>query len=230
MKRRKFIKSNLAWSSLLFLPNYLHATLSDDLPKVLILGDSISIGYTPYVKEQLKGIAKVYRPDFINGKIENCQGTTYGKLHIDRWIGNIKWDVIHFNFGLHDLKRVDPITGKNSLKKDDPFQANLNQYKRNLTEIVKKLKKTHATLVFATTTPYPDELTGAIRDPGLAEKYNEVALKLMKSNRILINDLYGYVLPRMQDLQIPNNVHFKDSGKEVLGKKVAEIIRVNLNV
>ena len=119
MERRKFIKANLIATSLLFVPNCLKAALRFDLPNVLILGDSISIGYTPYVMEQLKGIANVYRPVFKNGNNENCQGTMNGLLHIDRWIGNKQWDIIHFNFGLHDLKHVDPITGKNSSNKKD---------------------------------------------------------------------------------------------------------------
>ena len=107
----------------------------------MILGDSISIGYTPYVKQQLKGMANLYRTVFENGKNENCQGTTNGLMHIDRWIGNKQWDIIHFNFGLHDLKHVDPITGKNSKKKEDPYQVNPKQYKKNLTALVEKLKK-----------------------------------------------------------------------------------------
>jgi len=228
MERRKFIKANLGLTSLLFLPNWLHGALSKDLPNVLILGDSISIGYTPFVKEYLKGIANVYRPVFENGSNENCQGTTHGLKQIDRWIGSKKWDIIHFNFGLHDLKHVDPITGKNSSKKGDPYQANLKQYKRNLIVIVEKLINTNATLIFATTTPYPDDLKTAIRDAGLSKKYNRVALKVMKKNKIMINDLYSFVLPRMQELQLPKNVHFTKKGSEELGIRVADIIRNRL--
>ena len=118
MERRKFIKSNVALTFLLFLPNWLKAALHIDLPIVLLIGDSISMGYTPYVKQELKGLANVYRPVFENGNSENCKGTTNGLQQIDRWIGSRQWDIIHFNFGLHDLKHVDPITGKNSRKKD----------------------------------------------------------------------------------------------------------------
>jgi acyl-CoA thioesterase-1 len=230
MERRKFIKGNLLVTSLLFLPNWLKAAISKDVPNVLILGDSISIGYTPFVQQQLEGIASVYRPVFENGNNENCQGTTHGLKHIDRWIGTKKWDVIHFNFGLHDLKHVDAITGKNSANKEDPYQANLKQYKKNLTVIVDKLKMTNALLIFATTTPYPDDLKVAIRDPGLSEKYNKIALRVMKKNKIMINDLYSFVLPRMQELQIPKNVHFTKKGSEALGIRVADIIRYRLKI
>jgi lysophospholipase L1-like esterase len=229
MKRRDFVKTGLITSSIFLMPNWVSAMSKSDLPNVLIIGDSISIGYTPFVKKDLEGIANVYRPLYENGKNENCQGTTYGLQNIDKWIGMKKWDLIHFNFGLHDLKHVDPVTGKNSDNPKDPYQANLKQYKKNLFEIVKKLKNTNSNLVFATTTPYPDNLKGSMRDPGLSKKYNKVAIKVMKKNNILINDLYGFVLPKMEDLQIPQNVHFTETGSETIGKEVAQFIRNQLN-
>ncbi len=61
------------------------------LPKVLIIGDSISIGYTNDVKKLLAGKADVQR---IRG---NGQHTTTGVAKIDAWLGEQKWDVIHFN-------------------------------------------------------------------------------------------------------------------------------------
>jgi lysophospholipase L1-like esterase len=229
MKRRDFVKTGLITSSIFLIPNWVSAMSKSDLPNVLIIGDSISIGYTPFVKKDLEGIANVYRPLFENGKNENCQGTTYGLQNIDKWIGMKKWDLIHFNFGLHDLKHVDPVTGKNSDNPKDPYQADRKEYKKNLSEIVKKLKDTDAILIFATTTPYPDNLKGSMRDPGLSKKYNKVAIKVMKKNNILINDLYGFVLPKMEDLQIPQNVHFTETGSETIGKEVAQFIRNQLN-
>ncbi|QDV66172.1 SGNH/GDSL hydrolase family protein [Crateriforma conspicua] len=67
------------------------------LPNVLLIGDSISIGYTTAVRSQLSGVANVYRPP------TNCGPTTRGVEQIDQWLGDRKWDVIHFNFGLHKL-------------------------------------------------------------------------------------------------------------------------------
>ena len=89
---------------------------SPPIPKVLILGDSISIGYTPLVQKALEGEAHVFRPMRSEKGAENCEGTTYGVTELERWlqIDGGGWDVIHFNFGLHDLKRVHPETRKNS--------------------------------------------------------------------------------------------------------------------
>lgn len=228
MERRNFIKTNLIASTALILPIMTKASPLKDLPNVLILGDSISMGYTPFVKEALNSVANVSRPLQVNGKYENCQGTTNGVKNIDRWIGSTQWDMIHFNFGLHDLKHVDPITGKNSNKNDDPVQSNLKQYKKNLKQIVDRLIETDAKLIFATTTPYPENPSGPLREFGLSEKYNKKAMRIMRKNRIMINDLYSFVFPRMEELQIKQNVHFTKSGSKILGEQVANIIRKQL--
>ena len=195
------------------------------LPKVLILGDSISIGYTPFVREMLENLAEVRRPLNPDGKAENCEGTTKGVQEIDRWLGEEKWDVIHFNFGLHDIKHVNPDTGENSMNPKDPHQASIKEYRKNLSQIVDKLKATGAHLIFATTTPYPNPVDGPLRMPGEAQKYNEVALKIMEKNEIQVNDLYTYVKPQMEALMIKKNVHFTDEGSKALAGEVVKVIK-----
>jgi acyl-CoA thioesterase-1 len=222
--RREFLQKTLMFSPLLVWPDSLVNFFQNELPNVLILGDSISIGYTPFVQEYLKGRANVFRPMLENGKPENCAGTTKGVENIDRWLGEKKWDIIHFNFGLHDIKHVDPDTGENSQNPKHPQQANRKQYKRNLETIVEKLKATGAKLIFATTTPYPDVVEGPLRKPGMPQKYNRVAVKIMNKNGILINNLHAFMVPRMAELQRPNNVHFTEDGSRELAKKVVERI------
>lgn len=198
--------------------------------KVLLIGDSISIAYTSYVQDILQDKAMVARPLMDDGMAENCEGSTKGILNIDRWIGGVEWDVIHFNFGLHDLKHVDPITKKNSPDPQHPLQADAKQYQENLDAIVKRLKATNAKLIFATTTPYPDTATKPLRDPGMSAVYNKIAVNVMKENDIVVNDLYSFVLPRMKELQRPNNVHFTEVGSKALGVKVAESILASLTI
>lgn len=222
MDRRKFFYASALGIGSSFLGPFAWADEADELPKVLLLGDSISIGYHPFVVEFLEGKAHVSRPMFEDGKPENCQGTTHGRKHIDRWIGNTSWDLIHFNFGLHDLKHVDPVTGKNSQDPNHPRQAEPLQYEQNLEQLTRRLKATGAQLMFATTTPYPKELSGPRRTYGDAEIYNEIALKIMTQNDVPVNDLYAFVLPQMEALQRPNNVHFTEGGSGALGKEVAE--------
>jgi len=89
-------------------------TAQEELPNLLILGDSISIGYTPFVKEALQGQVNVYRSVKADGSPENSGDSGVGLTKLDRWLGETQWDVIHFNFGLHDFKRLTPGMGVNS--------------------------------------------------------------------------------------------------------------------
>lgn len=60
------------------------------LPNVLPIGDSISIGYTVNVRKLLKGKADVFRIP------SNGQASDRGLANIKKWLGDRKWDVIHF--------------------------------------------------------------------------------------------------------------------------------------
>ena len=207
------------------------AASAADLPRVLLLGDSISIGYTPYVQKALDGEATVVRPTHPNGKAANCGGTNRGVKSIERWIATDggDWDVIHFNFGLHDLKRIDPKTGKGSDDPKHPRQAELEVYKKQLTEIVERLEKTGATLIFATTTPVPEGKVSPLRHPADVVKYNNAAREIMKAHDIAIDDLYAFAFDRLDVIQRPANVHFTKEGSKALGDAVAKSIRKTID-
>ena len=191
-------------------------------PQVLIIGDSISLGYTPVLMGMLKGKVDITRPPNNGGGWINCEGTKRGVEMIDEWL-TLKdhWDVIHFNFGLHDLKHVLPGTTRNSTDPSHPQQSDLKEYDENLRIIVSKLKATGAELIFATTTPYPDKPGGPLRRADQPVKYNKVALKIMKENGIRVNDLHGFTLPRMEELLLPKNVHFRPAAN----LELAEIVK-----
>jgi hypothetical protein len=190
------------------------------LPRILLLGDSISMGYHDTVVRALDDVALVVRPR------ENCAGTTKGLEKIDQWlrIDGGDFDVIHFNFGLHDLKRVTA-TGRNSHDPADGRQAELDQYERNLRALVTTLRATGATLVFATTTPVPTGGVRPHRDPEDVARYNAAALKIMVEHDIAITDLYTFASARLDRIQQPLNVHFTKEGSRELGLEVARSLR-----
>ncbi len=39
-----------------------------------------------------------------------------------------------------------------------------------------------------------------------------------------IDDLFGFITPRLAEMQRPKDVHFKDEGYDMLGQKVAESV------
>jgi acyl-CoA thioesterase-1 len=185
------------------------------LPRVLLIGDSISIGYTVPVREALEGKANVHRP------ATNCGPTSRGIAEIDKWLGNGKWDVIHFNFGLHDVKFVDD-KGQNATAATGHPQVSPDDYQKNLETLVAKMKKTGAKLIFATTTPVPDMSAARRMDDEV--KYNQIALAVMKQNGVAIDDLYSFCKPRLAEIQQPANVHFKPEGSKALAGQVAASI------
>ncbi len=129
-------------------PSFAPVTDTPGLPRVLLIGDSISMGYTLPVRERLQGKANVHRP------AENCSESAKGVKRLDAWLGDGKWDVIHFNFGLHDLKYLDA-AGKYVTPDKGKQVASVADYEKNLRAIVARLKQTGANLIFATTTPVP---------------------------------------------------------------------------
>lgn len=182
------------------------------LPRVLLIGDSISMGYTVPVRDLLKGKANVHRIP------ENGGPTPTGTAKLSKWLGTNQWNVIHFNWGLHDLKSME--TGK--------AQVSLAEYEANLRELVKQLQQTKAKLIWCATTPVPDaKLTPPRRDSDV-QAYNAIAKKVMDENKIPTNDLYAHTLPKLADVQRPANVHFTPAGSEFLAKKVAKSIETEL--
>lgn len=201
------------------------------LPNVLILGDSISIGYTLDVRSMLAGKANVYHPLSAEGNnAENCSGTTKGVESISRWLGNRKWDVIHFNFGLHDLKHVARAGEDTATSNaEDPRQASVEQYRQNLEPIVKTLRATGARLVFATTTPVAPGTSNPLREPDAPPRYNAAAAAIMKKNGIRMNDLFTFCTPQLATWQLPKNVHFTAAGYKALAGEVARAIEQELD-
>ncbi|MDF7823590.1 sulfatase-like hydrolase/transferase [Pontiellaceae bacterium B12227] len=200
------------------------------LPNVLILGDSISIGYTRQVRELLKGKANVYRPVNADGtRPKNCNGTVVGLKVAEPMLKAHEWSVIHFNWGLHDLKHVKkPYTNIKSNDPNDPQQSTPQEYEANLREIVQALRKTDARLVFATTTPVVPGTLNPLRTPEAPVEYNAIAVKIMEENQIRMNDLHAYCLPNLAEWQQPKNVHFTPMGQQALAERVAAVISEEL--
>lgn len=192
-----------------------------ELPNVLLIGDSISIGYTQQVRQRLAGKADVYRIP------TNARYSGYGLKNLDKWLAMTpgKWDVIHFNWGLWDLCYRNPKskTQGNRDKVNGKLTATTDEYRANLEKIVKRLKKTGAKLIWCTTTPIPENEAG--RKLGDEIRYNAVAAEIMKANGVLINDLHAHAKQKTPGIFVAKgNVHFTQDGYSYLAAKVAQEI------
>ena len=181
--------------------------VTDDpqLPRVLLIGDSVSRGYTLATRKDLAGKANVHRAP------ENCGPTANGLKKIDLWLGDGKWDVIHFNFGIHDRN------------------TSIADYTNRLETIIARLEKTGAKLVWASTTPIPDDPKQKQTAASIIDR-NQAAAAIMKQHNIPVDDLFAAITPHLGEYQRPNDVHFKDEGYDFLGQQVAKAISEQLPV
>jgi hypothetical protein len=198
------------------------------LPRVLVIGDSISMNYHESAKAALKGIANYHRNE------GNSFSSVHGAMNAELWLGDyqqkgLHWDVIQFNHGLHDLKQTYD-------KKTDTFgdyAVPLELYKQSLEKEIVILKKTGATLIWCSTTPVPqDNKSQYARRKGAEELFNQAALEVIQRHpEILINDLHGVVSksPVYDNWRKGIDVHFyQKPEQELLGKAVAEAAQTAL--
>ena len=189
----------------------------DHLPKVLLIGDSISAGYHKIVAKALEGKAVVAKSS------DNGESTAVGVIKIDGWLGDTQWDVIHFNWGVWDMYGWQ-------YAEDDRSPA---MYAQRLETLVNRMKKTGAKLIWATTTPVPPKPEATmlkrwqkevVISTELELEYQEAALQIMKKHDVQVNDLYKLLKPRRSEFQADDNVHFSGGGSALMANQVADCI------
>ncbi len=195
-------------------------------PKVLIIGDSISIGYTPFVKESLSSkFAVFHNPG-------NAQHTGTGIDSIRKWVENNHWDIIQFNWGLWDLYYRNP-GNKNPLNRDKingKITFSINEYKVNLDSIITVLKTiTDAKLVFVTTTYVPENEAGRFQNDVI--RYNDAAKEIMKKHSIAINDIYAKSIDIHKQYGLgSDNVHYMKEGYKEISKLIVSYIETEVKL
>ena len=180
--------------------------VADDpkLPRVLLIGDSVSRGYTQAVRRELAGKVNVHRAP------ANCGPTASGLKNLGVWLGAGKWDLIHFNFGIHDRTTAPDV------------------YEKNIEDLVTRLKATGAKPVWASTTPIPpDTKDGETATAAIVEK-NKIAARVMQKHGVVTDDLYAWILPETAKFQNPKDVHFTGPGYDRLAQRVARVIETAL--
>lgn len=202
------------------------APVEDDpaLPRVLVVGDSISVGYTIPVRALLAGRANLHRVP------ANAEGTAKGINQLESWLGTERWDVIIFNFGLHDVL----------ILRGEP-RISIGLYRARLGAMIDMMQTRADRLIWVSSTPVtPDcekhmakrwqaDRTQPYRRNKDVIRYNAAAGRLMDERGIPVVDLYSFALARLDEIQLPRNVHFTDDGYAVLAQPVAEAILETLS-
>jgi len=206
-------------TSILILLAFLVLGCDQDPEKILIIGDSISIGYTPHVMEALDGEATVVHNE------GNAGNTGMGLENIHGWLGEEKWDIILFNWGLWDLCYRHPaskVQGKKD-KINGTLTFTPEEYGQNLDSLVQIMKTTGARLMFVTTTCVPDGEKG--RFQGDERIYNAVALEIMTGHNIQVVDLnqFSYDIHSKFGKR-ENDVHYTVEGYKELADVIVSAI------
>ncbi|MDP6779268.1 MAG: GDSL-type esterase/lipase family protein [Candidatus Latescibacteria bacterium] len=186
------------------------------MERVVLIGDSIRMGYQATVEKELAGEAEVWEPEVNGGNSRKV------KEHLDAWALASPSKVIHINCGLHDLKVEFG---------DEESAVPLTEYRQNVEEILRRLvTQTQAQVIWAATTPVNEawhhERKGFDRFESYVAAYNEAASEICEKLDIPVNDLHGMVLEAGRDrLLTPDGVHFVEEGSVLLGKAVAKAVR-----
>jgi hypothetical protein len=199
-------------------PAFTDPEIDPALPNVLLIGDSISIGYHVAAREALAGKANVFRPK------TNCGPTTRGLEQIDQWLGDRRWDVVHWNFGLHDLKYMGP-NGENLADPAAPTshpQVPIDAYEANIKTLAERIKKGAKVVIWRETTPVPEGAAGRV--PGDAKRFNAAAAKAITEVGGIGTDPFFAFAESVADRQQPANVHYTAEGSQALGEHVAKVI------
>ena len=196
------------------------------MKKVLLLGDSIRMGYDEYVKELLEGEFEVCYDDVDNGRF--AAYTLWQANHFFKHYG--RFDVVHWNNGYWDMNEEAPMT--------EAIHP-VGEYVHFLGRILAEIRRNGAVPVFATTTPIlPAELGEVIRNPEIPPtnyindwvvKYNAAAVDFMKGEGVLVNDLYSVCVEDPFYFKCPDLLHLTEEGYRKCAEKVAQAIREAAN-
>ena len=191
------------------------------LPRILLLGDSIRIGYEQIVTALLDGQAEIVAPS------ENCTDTRNTLAKLDSWLDFYRPSAVHWNNGLHDIKHV---TGEPKCQVEPP------DYAANLRAIADKLVSAMpGRVLWATTTPVIEVLHNPVkgfdRFNADIDTYNRAARTIMLERKIPITDLHALISadpPRY--ILASDGVHLTDAGRCATALAVTLTLRSSLSL
>ena len=184
--------------------------------KVVLIGDSIRMGYQPLV-------ARKFEEAEVWGPAANCRHSLWALDHFEEWVASQDPDIVHVNFGIHDC----------SIQSDGEHQILLAQYRLCLQRFISKVKElTNAQMIWATTTPLytPDEgvppSLWKVRVEAEVDRYNAAALEIVQKEGLPVNDLHDVILRNdFARCLREDGCHMTDFGNDVLSDAVAGAIR-----
>jgi len=193
------------------------------MKKIVLLGDSIRLGYEKYIKDSLEGVAEVYSPK------DNCKFTLNLLRYLHSYVGPdglpSDADLVHWNAGLWDV--INMVGDDLPLTPPDAYAELIKRINKRIRWCFPKAK-----IVFATTTTVVEEkYTGTVRRFNKdIENYNKIALDALNGTDTVINDLYSITKSIPSECR-SDMTHFNtEQGVKMLGGKVLAVICKELGI
>ena len=192
------------------------------MKKIVLLGDSIRMGYDKYVKEAFDGVAEVYYP------LDNCRFAVNVLRFAHEWKKTGEWpddiDLVHWNVGLWDAIEFF---------RDGPLTP-IEYYEQYIGRVYKRLKLIfpNAKFVFATSTSVLESRNSIniCRSNARIEKYNEAAIRALAGTDTVINDLYTLSKSFPEEYH-SDGVHYRTmEGTAAIGGKVISVLCRELGI
>ncbi len=177
--------------------------------KVLLIGDSIRLGYQPLAIENLGKDYEVWGPE------DNARFAKYTLNCLPEWLEKFgKPDIVHWNNGLWDTAMVCP---------EDGAFTPIDEYLRYISLILRELRKQTTKVIFATTTPV--KYGSKNQDIDFIKSHNAAVVEYLQNENVQINDLYSVVDGDIEQNICDDRIHLSETGKVICASAVANAIR-----
>jgi len=187
--------------------------------QVVLIGDSIRMGYQEVVRQELAGEAEVWGPEQNGGNSRNVLA------NLDGWALSREPAIVHLNCGLHDLRKEFG-TGEVAVP--------LVEYEDNVRQILGQVQeRIEGTLIWASTTPVNEKWhhqnKGFDRFEADVAAYNQVAARIAGDLGLVVDDLFAAVTAAGRDQLLGDDgVHLSEKGYALLGRTVADAVRAQM--
>jgi lysophospholipase L1-like esterase len=205
------------------------------MKNLLLIGDSIRMGYDSYVQEKLQGRVNVYFPE------ENCRFAQYTLRALSNWkselalpeihtvhLNNGLWDVLHLNSGPSggdgeaEGETFTPGNVSQELHFDKDPLTPPDMYRYMLGRVLTRIRQLFpgAEVVFATSTPVIEEQANwAYRSNAEIAQYNDIAREVLIPRGVRINDLGAFAAEKCHELH-RDWVHYNEQGSSLLADEI----------
>lgn len=205
-QQTKPVRENTEWLDV-WLP-YSNDTL---LPRVLLIGNSITRSYYKQVETRLRDKAYV-------GRLATSKSVGDPVLiaEIALVLKTSSFDIVHFNNGLHGWGYTE------------------EEYAQAFPDFISVIKENapDARLIWANTTPVFKKEEPGVRDPKTERVMarNRIALNAIKNQGIQVNDLFEFVINRPDYYAGGDGIHLAASGVDAVAEEVSKFISEELDI